>query len=130
MIRFLLCCLLAFLHPSEGVRWVPNNVRFAGLREHCGDLQRGKALVIQAEQTGQSTQMRSSNTTMSRDESMALLKYYIKILAVLGLNTAFSLTMIYVATRLFGCCNYKAPLVALPLVLIWCLASIRVFKLT
>jgi hypothetical protein len=62
-----------------------SNVRFAGFQQE-------KAQMLQGKQTGQSTQMRSSNATMSRDESMPLLKYYIKNLAVLGLNTAFSLT--------------------------------------
>jgi hypothetical protein len=137
MIRFLLCCLLAFLRYSEVMQWVSSfgastqsatsKVRFAGLREHFRDLQQEKARLLQCKQTGQNMQIRSSNATMSRDESMALLKYSIKYLAVLGLHTAFSLTMLYVTTRLFGCCNFRAPLVALPLVLLFSLTSTRVF---
>jgi hypothetical protein len=89
-----------------------SHTRFAGLQQHFA--------------IG-STQIQSSSTTMSRDDSMAMLVHTIKFLAAYGLIAAFTHITVGVLFHLFGC-SYKVLLVGLPVALLWSSAIARAFK--
>jgi hypothetical protein len=81
-------------------------------------------MVLQGERTGQSSPMRSTNTTLTRDESIDNIKF----LAAFGLSHALSWAMGYVSVRLL-CCNYMSAFMAISLALLSTQAIARVLKL-